>query len=402
VIEAPQNPFQAGTLSLKRLNMTDFRCYDFTRLEVDARPVVLTGPNGAGKTNVLEAVSYLAPGRGLRSARLGEIGRRDSNFDASALSSGKRAWAVAAQFVWDDDVLEIGTGLEPASDENARERRVIKINGEAGKSQTDLGRLTSAIWLTPQMDRLFLEGASGRRRFTDRLILGLYPDHGGPVSAYDHSMRSRNKLLKDGGKDGDWLDSVEDSMARHGVAVAVRRLEIVRSLQDLAQGDDGPFPGAILDMRGPLETWLEEMPAVEVEDKFRAILAAQRHTDQAAGSTETGPHRSDLIVHHSHHGETAAQCSTGEQKALLIRIILAAARLQAQERGRPPLLLLDEITAHLDATRRDALFDVLCNLGIQAWMTGTETTMFEALGDRAQFFNVADAAIERRSAAPSA
>ena len=401
MVDAPEKVLRAGTLSLKRLNITDFRCYSYTRLEVDARPVVLTGPNGTGKTNVLEAISYLAPGRGLRGAKLGEVGRRYPGLKGGQEEPSSRAWAVAAQFTRDDDVLEIGIGLEPSSDENARERRVIKINGDAGKSQTDLGRLTSALWLTPQMDRLFLEGASGRRRFTDRLILGLYPDHGGPVSAYDHSMRSRNKLLKERDQNGDWLDSVEDSMARHGVAVAVRRLEFVRSLQELAQGDDGPFPGADLDIQGPVEGWLEEMPAVDVEDKFRVALAAQRQSDQAAGSTETGPHRSDLVVHHRLHGEAAAQCSTGEQKALLVRIILAAARLQARERGHPPILLLDEIAAHLDAARRDALFDVLCELGIQAWMTGTDTNMFQALGDRAQFFSVKDAMIERQATPPA-
>ena len=197
-------------MSLKRLNLTDFRCYDFARFEVDPRPIVLTGPNGAGKTNVLEAISFLAPGRGLRTARLADVGRRNSSARSVSEDFAPRSWAVDAQLAWDGVTVDIGTGLELANEEAARDRRVIKIDGEAGKSQTDLGRLTGALWLTPQMDRLFLEGASGRRRFLDRVILGLHPDHGGSVSAYDHSMRGRNKLLKYGSGDGEWLDSVED------------------------------------------------------------------------------------------------------------------------------------------------------------------------------------------------
>ena len=395
MFEAPDADVRTGAMSLKRLNLTDFRCYDFARLEVDSRPIVLTGPNGAGKTNVLEAVSFLAPGRGLRAARLRDVGRRNGAQYPVSEAFCPRAWAVAAQLALDDATVDIGIGLEPAIEETARERRIIKIDGESGKSQTDLGRLTSALWLTPQMDRLFLEGASGRRRFIDRLILGLHPDHGGPVSAYDHSMRSRNKLLKDGSRDGEWVDSVEDSMARHGVAVAARRLETVRSLCEIALGDDGPFPGVNLDMQGRLESWLDDMSALDAEDRFREVLATERDSDRDAGATSTGPHRSDLLVNHRHHGEAASQCSTGEQKALLIRIILAAARLQTRERGRPPLLLLDEIAAHLDATRRAALFDVICGLGIQAWMTGTDDSMFQTLGTRAQFFNISAARIEK-------
>lgn len=395
MFETPRVDTRAGTMSLKRLNLTDFRCYDFARLEVDSRPVVLTGPNGAGKTNVLEAVSFLAPGRGLRAARLGDVGRRNGAQSPVLGGGGPRAWAVAAQLARDDATVDIGTGLEPAAEKTARERRIIKIDGEAGKSQTDLGRLTSALWLTPQMDRLFLEGASGRRRFMDRLILGLHPDHGGPVSAYDHSMRSRNKILRDGSRDGEWLDSVEDSMVRHGVAVAVRRLEAVRHLNEMAAGDDGPFPGAELGMQGRLESWLDDMSALDAEERFREVLATQRDSDRDAGVTTIGPHRSDLLVHHRHHREVASRCSTGEQKALLIRIILAAARLQTRERGRPPLLLLDEVAAHLDATRRAALFDVICGLGVQAWMTGTDESMFQTLGTRAQFFNISAARIKK-------
>ena len=395
ISEATTVALRDGTMFLKRLNLTDFRCYDFARLELDSRPVVLTGANGAGKTNLLEAVSYLAPGRGLRNARLSDVGRRNGVKSSEPDNSGGRAWAIAAQLSRDDAIVDIGIGSEIGSGETARDRRIIKIDGEKGKSQADLGRLISVVWLTPQMDRLFLEGASGRRRFTDRLILGLHPEHGKAVFAYDHSMRSRNKLLKDGNREGEWLNSVEDSMARQGIAVAVRRLEVLRSLHELARGDDGPFPGAGLKMQGLIESWLANMSALEAEDRFRETLVGQRGSDRETGTTETGPHRSDLAVYHLHHGENASHCSTGEQKALLIRIILAATRLQARERGKPPLVLLDEVSAHLDPERRDALFDIINAMEVQAWMTGTDDLMFHAIGECAQFFRVTSARIEK-------
>ncbi len=384
------------SLTVQRLSLTDFRCYTYARVETDARPVVLTGPNGAGKTNILEALSYLVPGRGLRGVRLSEIGRSEPGADSAV----PRGWAVAAKLLAGEDPLDVGTGLELDENDSQRERRVIKVDSNPVKNQTELGRRTSALWLTPQMDRLFQEGASGRRKFVDRLIYGLDPEHAGPVAAYEHSLRSRNKVLKDaqggGALDAAWLDSIEDSMARYGVAVALRRLDAVARLHEISEADEGPFPGAKLALAGEMEELVAGIPALEAEDGFRRRLRDARGKDQSLGATSIGPHRSDLEVVHSAGGMPAELCSTGEQKALLVRIVLAAAVLEARERGRMPLLLLDEIGAHLDAGRRAALFDILCAMGAQAWMSGTDDQIFDALGDRGQFFHVKDARIEKR------
>jgi len=363
-------------VAVRRLTLTDFRSYPSLRLEVDVRPVVLTGLNGAGKTNLLEAISYLVPGRGLRRARLSEVGR-----------GGTHPWAVAAEIGIGELDHAVGTGYRPEPGARA-EKRQVRIDGTPAKSQAELGRVASAQWLTPQMDRLFLEGPSGRRRFLDRLILGFDPDHAGPLAAYEHSLRSRNKLLKDGVRDTGWLASVEESMAAHGVAVAVRRLEAIERLHPLCGVAFGPFPGAEVRLTGALEDWLAEGPALAAEERMRAALQASREDDFGMGSAGVGPHRSDLAVRHTGNGAEAARCSTGEQKALLVSLVLAAARLQARERGHMPLLLLDEIAAHLDPERLAALFDLLSDLGAQAWMTGTDPRLFAAWGDRAQMITV--------------
>lgn len=366
----------AASVSIRRLTLTDFRCYSQMRLETDGRPVVLTGANGAGKTNILEAISYLVPGRGLRRSKLSEVPR-----------DGTTAWAVSATADVAGREIEIGTGYRP-DQSGIREKRIVKIDGETVKNQIALGQCMSAQWLTPQMDRLFLEGASGRRRFLDRLILGFDPDHASPVAAYDHSLRSRAKLLRDGVKDASWLASVEDSMASHGVAIAVRRKDAVERLLPYCGSPYGPFPGAEIALTGELESWLAEGPALAAEERMKARLAATRDYDAENGSASVGPHRSDFAVRHMGNGSDAQRCSTGEQKALLIGLVLAAARLQARERGHMPLLLLDEIAAHLDRERLAALFDLVSEMGAQAWMTGTDARLFSAWGNRAQSFDV--------------
>ncbi len=383
---------------MRRLTLTDFRCYASLRLETDARPVVLTGPNGAGKTNILEAISYLVPGRGLRRAKLSEVARSDAR--GGLARDGASSWAVAAEIARADEDYAVGTGYRPEAPDGkgggkGSEKRIVKIDGEPVKSQAELGRLASAQWLTPQMDRLFLEGPSGRRRFLDRLILGFDPEHAGPLAAYEHSLRSRNKLLKDGlltkGKgDAAWLASVEDSMAAHGVAVAVRRLEAIERLRPFCGVSYGPFPGAELRLAGELESWLGEVPALAAEERMRGRLAATRESDAELGSACIGPHRSDLEVVHMGTGAPAERSSTGEQKALLVGLVLAAARLQARERGHMPLLLLDEIAAHFDPERLAALFDLVADMGAQAWMTGTDARLFAAWGARAQAIAVRD------------
>jgi len=379
-------------LAVSRLTLTDFRCYRQQRLEVDVRPVVLTGPNGAGKTNLLEALSFLVPGRGLRRAKLSEITRRAADGVVAA-----RQWAVAAKLSVGDNEIDIGTGCEIGANDNdrGRDKRVTKIDGTVVKSQAELGRYTSAQWLTPQMDRLFLEGASGRRRFVDQLIYGLDPEHAGPVAAYDHSLRSRNKLLREGNLEPQWLDSIEESMARHGIALVVRRLEVVARLQAVCRAGKGAFPGSEIAMAGQVEDWLASEPALTVEDRFRDALLTSRPSDAVIGSTSVGPHRSDFAVRHGDTGMAADICSTGEQKALLIGIVLAAARLQTEERGYTPLLLLDEITAHLDKARRVSLFELILDLGAQAWITGTEDEIFAPLGEQVQHFAINQGEFEK-------
>jgi DNA replication and repair protein RecF len=362
--------------------LTDFRNYREARLTVGTAPVVLTGPNGAGKTNLLEAVSFLAPGRGLRGAKLAEIDRRPRPGQEDAIGG----WAVAAVVATRRGSLRIGTG----HDATAGERRVVRIDGEPVRGQAALGERLGVLWLTPPMDRLFIEGPGGRRRFLDRLVLGLDPAHGSRVAAYEQALRERSRLLRDGPRDAAWLTALEGVMAEQGVAVAAGRREAVQRLDRACGEAEGPFPRARLVLAGTVENWLEAMPALAVEAEFAAALAGNRQGDAQAGGALIGPHRSDLHVSLAEQGIAAALASTGEQKALLISILLAHARLQQAVRGEPPLLLLDEIAAHLDASRRAALFDALLQLDSQAWLTGTDDALFAPLRHDAQFLSVRD------------
>jgi len=366
-----------------RLSLTDFRCYAGVRLDLDARPVVLTGHNGAGKTNILEALSLLSPGRGMRRARLGEMARRDA--------APAAAWAVAATLAGPAGAVDVGTGLasDPGSEDGA-ERRVVRIDGAAAGGPQALAEVASVVWLTPQMDRLFTEAPSGRRRFLDRLTFGLDPGHARRVSAFEKAMRERNRLLRSGAGDPGWYDALEAQMAEWGVAVAAARRDAVARLGAALAEQSGPFPSAGLAVGGLLEGWLDELPALAVEDRYRARLASERRGDAEAGGARSGPHKTDLLVRHLGKDMPADLCSTGEQKALLIGVVLADVRLQAARRGAAPLLLLDEVAAHLDRGRRTALFDILRDLGVQAWMTGTEPELFEALRGQAQYFTVRD------------
>lgn len=368
----------SAALSVARLTVTGFRCYESARIELDSRPVALTGPNGAGKTNLLEAVSLLAPGRGIRRARLSEMDRQ----------GGPGGWGVAATVMTPGGPIEIGTGREADG-----ERRVVRINGDAARSQTSLSEHVSAVWLTPEMDRLFREGVSARRRFLDRLVYGFDPAHAGRVSAYEQAMRERGRLLRDGCGDDAWLGALEETMAERGIAIAVARQDMVRRLSQVLAQANGPFPGVALAVSGTIEGWLAEGAALDAEDRFRAALKSSRRADGESGVVAVGPHRSDLEARHLAKDMPAALCSTGEQKAMLIAIVLAEARLQAAERGVAPLLLLDEVAAHLDGARREALFDELCDLASQAWMSGTDAALFAALGTRAQHVAVVEATL---------
>jgi DNA replication and repair protein RecF len=378
-------PPRLEPVGVTRLALTDFRNYRSARLDLSPGPVVLTGPNGAGKTNLLEAVSMLSPGRGLRNARLGDFDRRHDEADDLA------GWAVAATVETRRGPVKIGTGRDPAGGE----RRVVRIDGESARGQAALGEVIGIGWLTPQMDRLFIEGPSARRRFLDRLVLGLDPAHAARVSAYEHAMRERSRLLRDGQtsnrpNDPAWLDAIEETMAAQGVAVAAARRDAVERLDNACVTADGPFPRARLALTGLIEEWLDELPALAAEDRFRAALKTGRGADAIAGGATIGPHRSDLAVTHAEKGVPAETMSTGEQKALLISIVLAHASLQCQTRGEPPLLLLDEVAAHLDPIRREALFSALLRLESQVWLTGTDAALFAPLRDTARFLAVSD------------
>jgi len=379
-------------LAVRQLRLTDFRNYRQLRLDCGLEPVVLVGGNGAGKTNLLEALSFLAPGRGLRRARLDEVGHRTRGEDPGT-AAGPTSWAVAATLDTPEGRLAIGTGLEPGRGEGSPSRRVVRIDGRPAASQTALGLHVAAVWLTPQLDRLFLDGPGERRRFLDRLVTALHPQHAGDVAAYEHALRQRARVLGEGGRDPHWFTALEDTMARHGVALAAARADTVHRLDAAARLGIGPFPRAALSMAGEVDGWLDTMAALDAEDRLRAELAANRLRDAEAGTTSCGPHRSDLAVRHLDLDLPAAEGSTGQQKAVLVSIALAHARLVAMSRGRPPLLLLDEIAAHLDAERRAALFDEVVALGAQSWMTGTDAELFAPLRGRAQILCVADGSI---------
>ncbi|MEI8395770.1 MAG: DNA replication/repair protein RecF [Rhodospirillaceae bacterium] len=359
-----------------RLTLTRFRNYRTARLEVGPQPVVLTGPNGAGKTNLLEALSFLSPGRGLRRARLDELGHH-----------GSPDWGIAATLDTAAGTVEIGTGADPTP---GKDRRLVRIDGQPARNQTALTEHLSVLWLTPQMDRLFVESGSGRRRFIDRLVFGFDPGHAGRIARYEHALRERARLLREGITEPSWLAALEDRMARDGVAVSLARAEVADRITAACAAGIGPFPRAELALTGTLEEWLADQPALPVEDRLRARFCETRRSDAEAGTTALGPHRSDLMVRYRTETRTAPadSSSTGEQKALLIAIVLANARLLAEQPAGAPLLLLDEVAAHLDSNRRAALFTEIEALGGQAWMTGTDESMFHPLHGRAQFVTV--------------
>ncbi|HEX4508101.1 MAG TPA: DNA replication/repair protein RecF [Alphaproteobacteria bacterium] len=371
---------QSAAASVSRLTLTEFRCYAHARIEADPGIIVLTGPNGAGKTNLLEAISLLSPGRGLRGARSADFQRLNGPPEA--------IWGVAATIAGPDGDTLAGTGRELGS-----ERRVVQIDGKAGKSQSALADILSIVWLTPQMDRLFTESAKGRRRFLDRLVFGLDPAHAGRVTRHDTALRQRAKLLAERPGETAWLDAVEAELAATGVALAAARVDMVGRLARALDASTGPFPRPVVTAEGPVEARLGVQPALAVEDWLKEALARNRMSDAAQGETRIGAHKGDLGVTHREKQVPAALTSTGEQKAILVAIVLAAARLAMAERGRTPILLLDEVAAHLDDTRRQALYAEISALGAQAWMTGTDRTLFDALGTKARHFTVRDAHI---------
>lgn len=353
-------------MRLLRLTLTDFRNYASLTWRPRGRIAVLVGPNGSGKTNLLEAVSLLVPGRGLRNARNADLPRH----------AGAGGWAVAGRFATAAGETDIGTGTPP---EGPPDRRVFRIDGAAPRSQAEIAGLVAAAWLTPQMDRLFLEPLSGRRRFLDRLVWALEPAHAREVAAHDAAMGSRNRLLAERRDEQSWLAGLEDAMARHAVAATAARMALVARLNAvLANGVTGAFPPVRIALACPIANRLAAAPALAVEDWLRAGLATDRARDAAAGGAALGAHRTDMQLADAK-GIPAAQASTGEQKAMLVGLVLAHAALTAEIRGFPPLLLLDEPAVHLDAERRAGLFDALLRLPAQALITGTDPDIFTPL-----------------------
>ena len=364
-------------LRLIRLTLSQFRNYDSLSWRPGGRIVVVSGPNGSGKTNLLEAISLLVPGRGLRGARIAELARH-----------GAAAWAVAARLATPRGETDIGTGTPP---DGPPDRRVFRLDGAAPRNQAELSNHIAAVWLTPQMDRLFQEGASGRRRFLDRLVYALEPSHAREVAAFDTAMAQRNRLLAEARGDAAWLGGLEDAMARHAVAATAARSALVARLNAaLSSGVAGSFPAARMALLCPIGDRLAESPALAVEDWLRATLAAQRGRDAAAGSAATGAHRADMALTDAATGLPASQASTGQQKALLIGVILGHAGVLAGARGFAPLLLLDEPVVHLDAERRAALFAALAGLPAQVFLTGTDAEIFNPLRGLAEGVRTGD------------
>ena len=374
---------EAPRLAVTRLLLTNFRSYASGGVAVSGRPVVLAGPNGAGKTNILDAISLLSPGRGLRGAALGEHTRKAPSAPSDAL------WAVAATIARSGESYEIGTGLTLGP--NGGERRKVHLNGALSNNTADIADIVQMAWLTPAMDRLFIEGASGRRKFLDRLVFGFVPEHARNAARYETAMRERARLLKYGPRDPAWLDGLESEMTDTGIAVSTARAEAVERLnQALAsRGEAGAFPSAHLTLVGEADVLRAER--TDAASEFQSRFRQARIRDAESGRTTFGPHRSDLSVRHVQKRTDAVECSTGEQKALLIAIVLAHAwESSHMKQGRAPILLLDEVAAHLDSKRRAALFEEILALGAQAWMTGTDMEMFAPLKTKADLFAVAD------------
>ena len=379
-----------GAVRIARLTLTNFRSYHSASLAVDRDLVVLAGPNGAGKTNLLEAISLLAPGRGLRRAMLEE----------AAFAEGDGSWAVAAEIEGALGLATLGTGIEPPPAEDAAPLRKYRIDREPVASAAAFADHLRVIWLTPAMDGLFAGPASERRRFLDRLVHAVEASHMSRVNALERSLRSRNRLLEQPSPDPHWLDAIEHETAEVAVAVAAARAETVRRLSAALAADKdaaSPFPWAAITLDGDIENAVGASPASELEDRYRAVLREARARDAAAGRTLDGPHLTDLQVIYAPKQMPARDASTGEQKALLVGLVLAHAGLVAEMTGIAPILLLDEIAAHLDPVRRNALYARLVRLAAQVWMSGADPAVFEAVARAAAWFEVSPGRAERRS-----
>ncbi len=374
-----------------KLTLTNFRNYHAAALEIRAKTIVLVGPNGAGKTNLIEAISFFTPGRGLRRAVLGEV----------AYSEGDGSWAVAAEIEGALGLATLGTGIERPLEDGATTLRKYRIDREPIPSATAFADHVRVVWLIPAMDALFSGAPSERRRFLDRLVLAVDAEHGSRVNALERSLRSRNRLLEDPRPDPHWLDAVEHETAELAVAVAGLRVETMQRLAaGLANRNGSAFPAAEIALDGWMEQLFPDHPAAEIEERYRAVLRDNRAQDAAAGRTLDGPHLTDLKVVYADKGIPAADASTGEQKALLIGLVLAHARLIADMTGFSPILLLDEVVAHLDPARRGALHAELAQLGSQVWMTGADPAQFAEIGHNAEMIEVSSGQLHAKPRRP--
>jgi len=374
---------------LHRLQLTNFRSYRAAKIEIARDLVVLVGPNGAGKTNLVEAISFFVPGRGLRRATLDEV----------AFGEGDGSWAASVEVEGALGLATLGTGIEPQHEGETATTRQCRIDREPVSSAAAFADHLRVIWLTPAMDGLFSGPGSERRRFLDRLVVAVDAEHRSRVSALERSLRSRNRLLEDPRHDPHWLDAVEHETAELAIAVAALRAETVERLQGkLAQSReiDSHFPFAEIALSGWIEQMLRDHPATEIEDRYRAVLKENRARDAAAGRTLDGPHLTDLTVVYGPKNIPASDASTGEQKAVLIRLVLAHCGLLEEMTGFAPILLLDEVAAHLDPARRAALFDALAQLGAQVWMTGADPLAFSEISGRAQIFEVNPGSVQAK------
>ncbi len=375
--------------AITKLTLENFRNYRSLSLELPAQPVVIRGVNGAGKTNILEALSLLAPGRGLRHARLRDMDRAT---EAQENLRSEGPWVVAANVLAYGETSHMGTGRDGDA---SIEKRITKINGERLRGAAALAEHVCVQWLTPAMDQVFVEGGGARRKLLDRIVYGFAPEHAARVSAYEGAMRDRNRLLADRQiADPYWLSVLEQQMAEHAVAITLARQETIARLRTALEGELSHFPRAIMQLEGVLESWLEQdIPALDAETQFAELLAKARGEDTARGRATKGPHRSHFHVVHREKNRAVEQCSTGEQKAVLLALILAAARARANWCGLPPILLLDEVIAHLDVDKRRSLFDLIQATAIQAWMTGTDAADFKGMEGFSTQLEVADGAV---------
>lgn len=379
---------------VKRLTLTDFRNYKNLRINAEISPIIITGENGSGKTNILEALSFLTPGRGLRSVKLSDIKRIRSSSEEENILAGD-AWSVAADILKNNEEFTVGTALQKITHEDTEndvihstDRRVVKINQQKISQQSELGKYLSAIWITPQMDRLFLGGPQPRRSFLDRLVYAFDLEHAKRTANYEHLYRQWLQLIKSGCMDYTWLKSIETDMAALGVAIAAARREQIARLNTFIENEpDDIFPDVRLELAGTIEQMLDQEPAIKVEDFYISNLQKQRQSVFYNESTD-GVNRTDFRVYFKKKNMPAELCSTGEQKALLVSIILAQTKCQILDKGFAPILLLDEVTTHLDIQKRDALLTKINDLHLQAWITSTEPQNFRILQNSAQFFRI--------------